>query len=149
MAASWRSRLRGLSPVLCRSRPAPPANNTPAGLHRIVPLSDTTIYEMERRGEFPRRFNVTPRCVGWDLEEVEAWVEARKQAHRCNANASRSGPDVHQRRTRLVKGEEQMAMAVSGVPTKESAWLCLLRRNSLLPVRDGDGFTADRKSGSC
>ncbi|MDN5872001.1 MAG: AlpA family transcriptional regulator [Nitrococcus sp.] len=25
---------------------------------------------MERRGEFPRRFNLTPRCVVWDLEEV-------------------------------------------------------------------------------
>lgn len=32
-------------------------------LHQIVPLAETTIYEMERRGEFPRRFNLTPRCV--------------------------------------------------------------------------------------
>lgn len=29
-------------------------------LREIVPLSDTTIYEMEQRGEFPRRFNLTP-----------------------------------------------------------------------------------------
>nr|WP_265342120.1 AlpA family transcriptional regulator [Pseudomonas aeruginosa] len=34
----------------------------------------STINEMERRGEFPRRFNLTPRCVVWDLAEVEAWV---------------------------------------------------------------------------
>lgn len=39
-------------------------------LRQIVPLAETTIYEMERRGEFPRRFNLTPRCVVWDLEEV-------------------------------------------------------------------------------
>ncbi|MBN0259689.1 AlpA family phage regulatory protein, partial [Pseudomonas aeruginosa] len=32
-------------------------------LRQIIPLSETTIYEMERRGEFPRRFNLTPRCV--------------------------------------------------------------------------------------
>ncbi|WP_373922128.1 helix-turn-helix transcriptional regulator [Duganella sp. Leaf61] len=32
-------------------------------LHQLVPLADTTIYDMERRGEFPRRFNLTPRCV--------------------------------------------------------------------------------------
>jgi prophage regulatory protein len=34
-----------------------------AELRRIVPLADTTIYELEQRGEFPRRFNLTPRCV--------------------------------------------------------------------------------------
>lgn len=32
-------------------------------LRLIVPLADSTIYEMEKRGEFPRRFNLTPRCV--------------------------------------------------------------------------------------
>ncbi|NWN95468.1 MAG: AlpA family phage regulatory protein [Bacillus sp. (in: Bacteria)] len=51
-------------------------------LHQIVPLAETTIYDMERRGEFPRRFNLTPRCVVWDLEEVEAWIEERKRQSR-------------------------------------------------------------------
>lgn len=41
-------------------------------LRQIVPLADTTIYEMEQRGEFPRRFALTTRCVVWDLAEVEA-----------------------------------------------------------------------------
>ena len=45
-------------------------------LRQIVPLADTTIYEMEQRGEFPRRFALTPRCVVWDLAEVEAWLNA-------------------------------------------------------------------------
>ena len=39
-------------------------------LRKIVPLADTTIYEMEQRGEFPRRFYLTPRCVVWDLAEA-------------------------------------------------------------------------------
>ena len=30
-------------------------------LRQIVPVADTTIYEMERRGEFPRRFYLTAR----------------------------------------------------------------------------------------
>lgn len=68
-------------------------------LRQIVPLAETTIYEMERRGEFPRRFNLTPRCVVWDLAEVEAWVEARKQAPRGGV----SKPDVHLRKTRPVR----------------------------------------------
>lgn len=35
-------------------------------LRQIVPLADTTIYEMEQRGEFPGRFALTPQCVVWD-----------------------------------------------------------------------------------
>src|SRR6266404_2356943 len=49
-------------------------------LRRIVPLADTTIYELELRGEFPRRFNLTARCVVWDLGEVEDWLVARRRA---------------------------------------------------------------------
>ena len=68
-------------------------------LRQIIPLSETTIYEMERRGEFPRRFNLTLRCVVWDLAEVEAWIEERKQAPRTNI----SRPDVRRRKTRPVR----------------------------------------------
>ena len=70
-------------------------------LRQIVPLAETTIYEMERRGEFPRRFNLTPRCVVWDLAEVEAWIEARKQAPRGDV----SKPDVRLRKTCPVRAD--------------------------------------------
>jgi len=72
-------------------------------LLQIVPLAETTIYELERRGDFPRRFNLTPRCVVWDLEEVEAWIEERKQASRSGKTAPTLGPDVKQRLTRPVR----------------------------------------------
>jgi prophage regulatory protein len=45
---------------------------------QIVPLADTTIYQMERRNEFPMRFYLTARCPVWDLAEVEAWIEQRR-----------------------------------------------------------------------
>jgi prophage regulatory protein len=48
-------------------------------LRQIVPLADSTIYEMERRGEFPQRFFLTPRCVAWDLAEVMTWLDARRR----------------------------------------------------------------------
>jgi prophage regulatory protein len=48
-------------------------------LRQIVPLADSTIYEMERRGEFPQRFFLTPRCVVWDLAEVLAWLDSRRR----------------------------------------------------------------------
>lgn len=72
-------------------------------LHQIVPLAETTIYEMERRGEFPRRFKLTPRCVVWDLEEVEAWIEDRKRASRSGETSPAPGPDVRQRLSRPVR----------------------------------------------
>jgi predicted DNA-binding transcriptional regulator AlpA len=53
-------------------------------LRLTVPLADSTIYEMEKRGEFPRRFNLTPRCVVWDLAEVEAWLEQRRTREGCS-----------------------------------------------------------------
>lgn len=68
-------------------------------LRQIVPLAETTIYEMERRGEFPKRFNLTTRCVVWDLAEVEAWIDERKRAPRTSAIR----PDVHLRKTRPVR----------------------------------------------
>ena len=47
-------------------------------LRQIVPLADSTIYELERKGEFPQRFFLTARCVVWDLAEVEAWLRSRR-----------------------------------------------------------------------
>ncbi|MDB5523725.1 MAG: transcriptional regulator, ArsR family [Rhizobium sp.] len=35
---------------------------------------------MEKRGDPPRRFNLTPQCVVWNLDEAEAWVAQRRQA---------------------------------------------------------------------
>jgi prophage regulatory protein len=46
----------------------------------MIPLSERTIFNMEQRGEFPRRIALTSRNVAWDLEEVEAWIEDRKSS---------------------------------------------------------------------
>lgn len=71
-------------------------------LRKIVPLADTTIYEMERRGEFPQRFYLTSKCVVWDLNEIEQWLTARREA--CHAGLARRAPDpdVQCRRSRPV-----------------------------------------------
>jgi prophage regulatory protein len=72
-------------------------------LRELVPLSDTTIYEMEQRGEFPRRFHLTPRCVAWDHAEVEAWLADRRQAADRGGSKRAPIPDVRMRRARPVK----------------------------------------------
>ncbi len=73
-------------------------------LRKIVPLADTTIYEMEQRGEFPRRFYLTPRCVVWDLAEVEAWLEECQRSSTKAETIRVTGPDVKLRKTRPVRG---------------------------------------------
>ena len=71
-------------------------------LHEIVPLADKTIYEMERRGEFPRRFYLTSLCIVWDLAEVEDWLEKRRRAS--VAKAARRAPMPNVRlRSRPIK----------------------------------------------
>lgn len=49
-------------------------------LHSMIPLSERTIFDMEQRGDFPRRIALTSRNVAWDLAEVEKWIEERKAA---------------------------------------------------------------------
>lgn len=46
----------------------------------MIPLSERTIFNMEQRGEFPRRIALTSRNVAWDLAEVELWIEARRSS---------------------------------------------------------------------
>jgi len=73
-------------------------------LHMIVPLADTTIYEMEIRGEFPRRYYLTPRCVVWDLDEVEAWLRQRRKDSEAGRIRKAPSPDVRLRKMRPMKG---------------------------------------------
>jgi prophage regulatory protein len=74
-----------------------------SALRQIVPLADSTIYEMEQRGDFPRRFALTTRCVVWDLGEVEAWLAERRRATQSTAARRAPHPDVRKRRRRPVK----------------------------------------------
>ena len=72
-------------------------------LRQLVPLADSTIYEMERRGEFPRRFALTSRTVVWSLAEVEAWLAAKKATPVIRA----PHPDVRLRQARPVRAPGQ------------------------------------------
>ena len=73
----------------------------------IFPLADSTIYEMEQRGEFPRRFSLSPRCVVWDLEEVEAWLIERRRASDQGRVRRTPPPDVRLRRANPVRSQRR------------------------------------------
>lgn len=69
-------------------------------LRELVPLADTTIYEMEQRGEFPKRFYLTPRCPAWDLGEINVWLAERRAA---SGLVAPPHPDVRRRKSRPVR----------------------------------------------
>lgn len=93
---------------------APPLKRTikKPELRQMVPLADSTIWEMEQKGQFPKRFLLTPRCVVWDLAEVEAWLKLRRDRPIQRA----TGPDVRLRRSRPVRGAGRSAEARSPAP---------------------------------
>lgn len=46
----------------------------------MVGLSDTTIWRMERRGEFPRRKQLSKNRVAWVRKDIIDWINSRHNA---------------------------------------------------------------------
>lgn len=40
-------------------------------------LSRTSIWRMEKRGDFPARIQLSPNRVGWLESDVDEWIESR------------------------------------------------------------------------
>jgi prophage regulatory protein len=57
--------------------------------------------EIERRGEFPKRFHLTSRCVVWYPAEIETLIEKRRAA--TDQMAKAPVPTVRKRRIRRVR----------------------------------------------
>ena len=81
-------------------------------LRQIVPLADTTICGMEPRGEFPRRFNLAPPCVVWDLAEVEARIEQRRNDSNARLARRRSETDMSGQITSANRAARKIAGTV-------------------------------------
>ena len=45
-----------------------------------IPLSATTIYRMEQKGEFPKRLQLSAGKIAWLASEVDAWINSRPAA---------------------------------------------------------------------
>ncbi len=46
----------------------------------LVGLSRTTIWRLERAGQFPRRRQVSTKAVRWNKAEIEDWISSRPLA---------------------------------------------------------------------
>ena len=40
-------------------------------------ISKTHLYELERAGDFPAHFMLSPRCAVWEEAAVDRWMEER------------------------------------------------------------------------
>jgi prophage regulatory protein len=49
---------------------------------RLTGLSASTIWRLERRGDFPARLQLGPQAVGWLEDEIHAWINARTRSGR-------------------------------------------------------------------
>lgn len=57
--------------------PAPPRLLRPRIVCERTGLSRTTLWRLERRGDFPRHRQLSTHAVGWLEEEVTAWICTR------------------------------------------------------------------------
>jgi len=46
-------------------------------LIKKIGLSDVTIWRMEKSGNFPKRFSLGGKAVGWLRSEVEIWINQK------------------------------------------------------------------------
>src|SRR5262249_40064074 len=60
----------------CNWRFVMPILRTAAVVQRTG-LSRTTLWRLERAGDFPSRIRLGVNSVGWNSDEIEAWIERR------------------------------------------------------------------------
>lgn len=75
-----------LQSVTGNTAPSPIKQPTPDRILRIhevrekTGLSRTTIWRLERKGDFPARVALSAGSVGWLLSDVDGWLQSRKVA---------------------------------------------------------------------
>ena len=96
MAAGISTRVNGTARTESLDRPVPAgsvaarpttgvvaAPSTPVKLLRFpvvrerTGLSRSTIWRLERRGEFPKHHRIAPNIVAWSEQEISRWIEER------------------------------------------------------------------------
>jgi prophage regulatory protein len=46
----------------------------------IIGIGNTSLYDLLKRGEFPRPIRLGVRAVGWRRSDVNAWLASRETA---------------------------------------------------------------------
>lgn len=54
-----------------------------------IGISSTHLFNLEKAGDFPAHFMLTPRCAVWSEAEVDNWLQERAE----KGTEARPGPD--------------------------------------------------------
>jgi len=49
-------------------------------INQQTSLSRSTVWRLEKLGQFPKRIKLSPNCVGWRKSEVLDWLSSRETA---------------------------------------------------------------------
>lgn len=82
---------------------------------RRTGLGRSSLYEAIKRGEFPNKFALGARAVGWDSLAVQSWIDAKVNAsntHTCDSEVSITA-------LAAVKGKSQTIKKSSDVLLEE------------------------------
>ncbi|WP_183361243.1 helix-turn-helix transcriptional regulator [Geomonas limicola] len=55
-----------------------PAVIPPSKIREVTGLSRTTVWRLERLGQFPHRIRLSPGRVGYRRSEIESWLAVRQ-----------------------------------------------------------------------
>ncbi|MEN3257821.1 AlpA family phage regulatory protein [Sodalis endosymbiont of Spalangia cameroni] len=69
-------------------------------LFDIVPISENKLYELEKAGEFPKKFVLAGKYA-WNRDEIEAWLDEQQEQN--TGKSTNRKPDVRKRKIRPVK----------------------------------------------
>ena len=58
-----------------------------AELNHMVGISKSHLSRLEKNGQFPQRIKIGQRRVGWSFNEVNEWLEERKNNRIFNNNS--------------------------------------------------------------
>jgi len=47
-------------------------------LSKLLSVSLPTLWRMEKRGDLPKRVNISERVVGWLKSDIQEWLESKK-----------------------------------------------------------------------
>lgn len=48
---------------------------------KMTGLSGTTLWRLEKEGNFPKKIKLSQKIVGWSETEIQRWIEDRKALH--------------------------------------------------------------------
>lgn len=61
---------------------------------KITKLSPSTLWRMERSGDFPKRVKIGIRATGWKMSEVQVWISAHSAAVPAPVSQAPAGPST-------------------------------------------------------